>query len=141
MSKPAKVNFQIYQGATFRKTVRLLTYPYDVKLVDGVIVNAATGLPADEADLIPVNLTGCTARMQVREAVDAADVLLELTTASGGLALTPLDGVITLYVSDEDTALLEWTRGVYDLEIEFANGDVVRRLYGTVSVSPEVTRV
>jgi hypothetical protein len=35
---------------------------------------------------------------------------------------------------------LNWTTAVYDLEIEFPDGTVVRRMAGSVVVSPEVTR-
>ena len=38
------------------------------------------------------------------------------------------------------TAAITWTTGVYDLEIVFPSGDVRRLVYGTVTVSPEVTR-
>lgn len=141
MTKPAKSNLQIYQGATFHKNYRLLSYPYDVKEVDGILVNSITGLPALESDLTPIDLTGCSARMQVRSSVDSADVLLELTTANGGIMLGGALGTIDLYVSDEDTTALGWTAGVYDLELEYSNGEVVRRLFGSVYVSPEVTRV
>ena len=141
MTKPVKHNLQVYQGTTFRELLRLATYPYAVKTVNGVVVRADTGAAAPDSDRIPVDLTGCTARMQVRTAVSSQAVLLSLTTENGGITLGGAAGTIALYISDADTAALHWAAGVYDLEIEFPNGDVVRRLYGSVSVSPEITRV
>lgn len=118
MTKPAKLKFTIYQGATFRKR---LTWK--------------AGTPA-----VPVDLTGCTARMQVRSEVESETPLLSLTTENDRITLGGAAGTIDLYVSDEDTADITWADGVYDLEIEHPSGEVTRLAEGSVSVSPEVTR-
>jgi len=114
-----KVPLKIDQGATFRKSVTW-----------------KAGTPA-----APVDLTGCTARMHVRSEVKSATVLLDLTTANGGITLGGAAGTVDLYLTDDQTTAITWTSAVYDLEVEFANGDVRRLLYGSVTVSPEVTRV
>lgn len=114
----AKLKLVIEQGATFRK---LLTWK--------------AGTP-----LAPVDLTGCTARMQIRATITAAEVLHELTTENGGLTLGGTAGTITMYISPIQTALMAWTAGVWDIEIITSAGDVNRLLYGPVTVSPEVTR-
>lgn len=85
----------------------------------------------------PVDLTGATARMQIRAGLGGA-VLLELTTENGGLAITG-PGTITRTLSATQTAALTWTDGVYDLEVEYADGTVQRYLQGAVTVSREVT--
>ena len=113
-----KVPLKIDQGATFRKSVTW-----------------KTGTPAT-----PVDLTGCTARMHVRSDIKSPTVLLDLTTVNGGITLGGAAGTVELMLTDEQTAAITWTTAVYDLEIEFATGDVRRLLYGSVSVSPEVTR-
>lgn len=119
MTKPAKLKLTIYQGATFRKR---LTW---------------TG-PAPTRT--PIDLTGCTARMQVRPDIESATVLVELNTTNGGITLGGVAGTIELFISDEASAAFTWLSGVWDLEIEFASGEVRRLVQGTVSVSPEVTR-
>jgi len=113
-----KLKLAIEQGATFRK---LLTYK--------------AGTPA-----VAVNLTGCTARMQIRSAITSPTVLVNLTTENGGIVLGGTAGTIELIITDTATAAITWTTGVYDLEIVFPSGDVRRLVYGTVTVSPEVTR-
>ena len=113
-----KLKITIDQGATFRKR---MTW--------------TTGDPP-----LPVDLTGCTARMQIRDEIADADPLITLTTENNGIVLDDVLGTIDLYISDTDTAAIEWTTGVYDLEIILANGDVRRLLYGPVTVTPEVTR-
>lgn len=88
----------------------------------------------------PINLTGCTAKLQVRETIDSASPLLELSTVNLGLVITPLLGKIELYISDEATTLLNGTGGVYDLEVYFSNGDTTRLIEGKVTFKAEVTR-
>lgn len=118
-AKPFKYKLEIVQGATLRD-----------------VVTWRAGDPA-----LPVDLTGCTARMQARERVSSATVLLELTTENGGILLGGTAGTITFFMDDVATAALSWSAGVYDLEIVLANGDVRRLLAGAVVVLPEVTRV
>lgn len=62
-------------------------------------------------------------------------------TANGGITLGGVAGTIELFVSDDASTLFTWTAGVWDLEIEFPGGDVRRLAQGSISVSPEVTRV
>lgn len=89
---------------------------------------------------VPVDITGCSARMQVRSIVDSAVVLLELTSDNGGIELGTTDGAITLKMTAAATAALAWPRGVYDLEVVHTDGTVRRLLEGSVKVRPEVTR-
>lgn len=118
---PIKQNLRIYQGATFKHVWTWLS---------GDTRNTAA----------PVDLTGCSARMQVREARDMAEVLLDVSTDDGRIRLGGAAGTIELYLHDEETEALRFDRGVYDLEIEFANGEKRRLFAGTVTLSPEVTR-
>ena len=78
--------------------------------------------------------------MQVRSSVDSPAVLLELTTENGRIRLGGPSGAIELHLSAQETAAIEWESGVYDLEIEFAGGQVRRLFAGRVKVSKEVTR-
>ena len=118
MTTPAKLKLTIYQGATFRKR---LTW--------------SAGTPA-----VPVDLTGCEARMQVRPDIESATVLVELNTTNGGITLGGVVGTVDLYLTDEASAAFTWTSGVWDLEITHPSDEVTRLAYGPVNVSPEVTR-
>lgn len=122
MSAPFKVPLKIFQGATFTKS---LTWK---------------AAPDEDSARVPVDLTGCTARMQVRTKVGASIPLLSLTTENGGISLGGTAGTIGLLIDADDTAELSWTSGVYDLEIVHPGGQVRRLMYGSVTVSPEVTR-
>lgn len=85
------------------------------------------------------DLTGYTARMQIRPDIDSDTVLLELTT-SNGITIDGPAGQITLHLTDVETTALDWREGVYDLELIAPSGDVQRLLKGPVEVDPEVTR-
>ena len=86
------------------------------------------------------NLGGYTARMQVRETIDAADVIIELTTENDRITIDGDRGLVTLYLEDEDTAELPTGSFKYDLELVTASGRVYGPLYGSFKVKAEVTR-
>lgn len=117
--KPIPEDIIIYQGATFLLMNRWLI--------------------GEDGNLKPVDFQGCTARMQIRGHVLDTDVLLELTTENDRISLLD-DGWISRTIAAEDTAMINWKKGVFDFEIEFPGGFVRRLWEGRVVVSKEVTR-
>jgi hypothetical protein len=113
----AVYNFEVLQGTS---------------LVKSFIWKDGTGTP--------VNLTGYSAKMQVRESADSDAVLLELSTTLGNIQITPLTGKVTLVFSPDDTSGAYWTKGKYDLELTSGNGFVTRLVQGKFSLSKEITR-
>ena len=111
-----KCNFTIKQGATFRKPFQW---------------NAGGS---------PVDMTGWTARMQIRPEVDSEIVIADLTTENGGITIEPLEGKINLYLSDVETSAFGFESAVYDIELVDQSGDVHRDIEGKIKLSPEVTR-
>ncbi len=109
-------NFTIYQGATFS---RVLTW-------------------RDSSNAL-VNLTGYTARMMIRETIDATSAFITLTTENGGITLGGSAGTITLAISATATAAITQSSGVYDLEL-VSGSTVTRLLAGSVNIDKEVTR-
>jgi hypothetical protein len=89
---------------------------------------------------VAINLTGYTARMQVRATLESASTLVELTTANSRIALGGTAGTITLTIAATDTAALTSGRGVYDLELVSGSGIVTRLLQGVATISRNVTR-
>lgn len=86
----------------------------------------------------PVDITGRTARMQLRSAVDSAVLVLPLTTENSRITIDGPRGLIALSIAATDTAGLSGS-GVYDLEL--VNGAQVERIMqGAYTISPEVTR-
>ena len=91
-------------------------------------------------DGVAVNLTGYTARMDVRLRHSSTDKLLALSSPSAGITLGGLAGTIDLVLTAAQTAALAEGLYVYDLELVSGAGVVTRLLEGTVTVTPEVTR-
>jgi hypothetical protein len=90
----------------------------------------------------PVDLTGASVAMQIRESYPAASPLISLTSApGGGIVITPLEGRIAITITDTQTrALVAPATRVYDVEITYVDARVKRLLMGNVTVRPEVTR-
>lgn len=105
----------------------------------------------DEAGA-PVNLTGYTARMQVRETYASKVKVFDLTTENGRITL-PGDGVIELAIPASVSAAVAinpaktaWIDGkqaqqlVFDIEMVAPSGAVTRLLQGAALFVPEVTK-
>ena len=113
--KPAKYNIVCPQGSTFD-----LQFTYKIKK-------------------FPVNLTGYTARMQVRESYTSFNTLVSLATGSG-ITLGGKAGTISIFISAVETAAFNPNAYVYDLELVSPNQEVIRITEGSFTVTPEVTR-
>ncbi len=93
------------------------------------------------APLLPINVTGYSAKLQVRENTSSVAALLEMSSVNGRIVIGGIDGMITPKLTALETAALSFRRGVYDLELTEADGVTVRRLLeGQFVVKPEVTR-
>jgi hypothetical protein len=87
----------------------------------------------------PVDLTGFTARMDIRETLDEVTVIHTLTTENAGITLGGVAGTIDLLIPAATTEGFTFGNAVYDLEL--INGTVVTRLLGgAITLSKEVTR-
>lgn len=88
----------------------------------------------------PVDLTGFTGRMQIRQKLDDAAFIKELTTSNGGVVINNTTKTIQLYISAADTALMSFQTGVYSLELVSSGGEVTQLIAGNISLVREVTR-
>lgn len=116
-AKAGKLTIEIEQGTTFNP---VLTW----KDSNGTVID----------------ITGYTARMQIRESITSDTLIDELTTENGGITLGGVLGTITLLISAADTEAYTFTTGVYDLEMISPAGTVTRLLEGTIKLDLEVTR-
>ena len=120
---PERIDITIYQGATLELRKYLC-----VKQSDGT--------------LVPVDLSGCQGRSEIRENYKATEILGSFRTDNGTMTLNAAPGEIFLMMPPEDTALLPILRkpGVWDVEIIWPDDKVTRVLSGAVTIDPEVTR-
>ena len=95
-----------------------------------------------DANNTPINITGYSARSQIRPTIESATVMVDATIANGKLSIVnpATDGKVQLLLSATDTAALASGTAVWDLELVAGDGTVTRLLQGSVTISPEVTR-
>lgn len=112
-----ELNLTIDQGSPFTKRIRILN---------------ENGSNYD--------LTGHTAKMQLRQYVGNPDVSLELTTENSFLVIDIAANSVDIVISHLATSTLTYSTYVYDLEIINPQGVPKRVIQGSISVSFEVTR-
>jgi hypothetical protein len=86
-----------------------------------------------------VDLTGYTARMDVRQTYSTPTKIISLTTENGRIELGGANGTINLSIDAANTANLPISNAVYDLEL-VSGGSVNRLIEGKFVVNPEVTK-
>ena len=106
-------NFTLEQGSTFSRQITV------------------------QEDGTALNLTGYTARMQMRSTHDSSTIALTYTST---IASPASNGIVNLSATATQSAAIEEGIYVYDLEIESSGGVVTRLMEGKVTVTPEVTR-
>lgn len=85
-----------------------------------------------------IDLTGWSAKMDIKNAKGDTVALFELSTANGRILFGP-KGLVTLFITKEDTGTIDFEKAVYDLVFLAPNGDAKRMFEGIVSVSPGCT--
>jgi hypothetical protein len=119
---------------------------YNITCQQGSTFDMVATLRYPDPDSIPTeptylnwDLTGYTARMQVRKYIESTSPIITLTTENNRIILGGTAGTIQLFIRAEDTRTIT-TSGVYDIEIISETNEVDRILQGTFTLSPEVTR-
>lgn len=89
---------------------------------------------------VPMDLTGYTARMAIRQRV-RGPITKEIYSPSSGIVITPggTSSTVELTLTKAETLALKIAKGVYDLWVATSGGVPSRLLYGDVTVLPTVT--
>lgn len=194
--QPVKLNFKIYQGSTFKQTLRWESSTKAYATISGItkaapVVITSTGhdipvgwrvkitnvvgmkeinsdsqyhtvtqVTSDTVTInnlntlsytaytsggvleynTPVSLAGYTAKMQIREDVDSATVIHELTTQNGGIVFDNTAKTISIVIPDTITTDFDFTQAVYSLEMSSEATGTFEFANGSVSLFKEVTR-
>lgn len=96
------------------------------------ILDSDTGLPQD--------LTGATARAQVRAYPSAELPLYEWTIDNEGIEIDTENSRIVLLTTPDVSNAWEWNYGYYDIVLTELSGDVTRIVQGTITVDYGITR-
>lgn len=115
-----RYDISMYQGATFQMTLNI----------------------TDSAGEI-VDLTGYSARMQIRSSYIASTAAESMTSDTGEITITANTGTVAIVLSAARTAAISFDRStgkppratfVYDLELEDADGIVTKPIYGDITI-------
>jgi len=117
----SELNIEIDKGSTFR-------YTLDWCSVDSSNVET------------PIDLTGATAELYIKEQISSMTNLVMLSTATSDIVLGGALGTIEIIISSAISSSFEFNSAVYGLEVTFPNGDVKRVVRGTVTSFDEVVR-
>ena len=106
------------------------TAEYDICVDQG----ATLSLPVT---ITGIDLTGATAKMQIRDSVTSSSVVLELNTENGKIIID--NQTVNLYFSATDTASFT-KQYVYDLFVITSDENKYKVLKGNVGIDLSVTR-
>ena len=110
---------------------------YDISADQGSDLDTVITYTDDSA--VPVNLTGCSARMQVRKFAGSSNSRLNLTSSSG-ITLGGAAGTIRIVVSAAALSLVPAGSYRYDIELVDTTQTVLKILSGDFVVNAEVTK-
>lgn len=83
---------------------------------------------------LPIDLTGCTAEMVIKESMHATRVKIRFSTENGLARIDVQSGTLLIECHPADLRKLNITEGVYDLRVVFPSGWSEVIAEGTVSV-------
>lgn len=90
--------------------------------------------------LTPIDMSGYTARMQIRAKATSSTFLDELTVANSRIEIDNVNHKLTLIFPAATTTAYVFKTAVYDLEMVSSGGLVTPLLTGSISVQEESTR-
>lgn len=109
-------NFEVDQNATF-------TFTVEYKDNNG---NA-------------IDLTGASAKMQVRDTKGGSKLAVTLTSPAGGITINGPEGLLTVKMTPTQTNKLFYPKSSYDIMVVDTNGNKIKLLEGFMTLSRSVT--
>ena len=111
-----KKNWEVDQNTTFRFQIQ---YTQD----DGT----------------PIDLTGASAKMQIRDSVNGTKLAVTLTSPSGGITITGSTGTLDIVMTPTQTNKLFFPKSAYDVMVIDSNGNKIKLLEGFMTLDRSVT--
>jgi hypothetical protein len=109
-------NFEVDQNATF-------TFTVEYKDNNG---NA-------------IDLTGASAKMQIRDTKGGSKLAVTLTSPAGGITIDGPEGTLTVKITPTQTNKLFYPKSSYDIMVVDTNGNKIKLLEGFMTLSRSVT--
>lgn len=112
----AQKNFEVDQNTTFSFTVEYL-----------------------DNNNLPINLTGATAKMQVRDTKGGSKLSFTISSPFEGIVIDGPEGKVTCTMTPAQTSKLFHPKSSYDLMITDTNNTKTKLLEGFLTLSRSVT--
>lgn len=87
----------------------------------------------------PINLTGCSAKMQVRDTKGGSKLAFSLTSPIGGITIDGPNGKVTVKMTPTQTNKLFYPKSSYDIMLTDSNLNKIKLLEGFMTLSRSVT--
>lgn len=110
-------NFEVDQNATFTFQVQYV----------------------EDNEVTPINLTGCTAKMQVRDTAGGSKLAFTLTSPASGITINGPTGTLTVKMTPTQTNKMFYPKSAYDIMVIDTNGNKIKLLEGFMTLSRSVT--
>jgi uncharacterized protein YndB with AHSA1/START domain len=86
-----------------------------------------------------IDLTGASAKMQVRDVKGGTKLAVTLTSPSGGIVINGPLGKITVTLTPTQTNKLFYPKSVYDIMVIDSNANKIKLLEGFMTLNRSVT--
>jgi hypothetical protein len=90
-------------------------------------------------EITPIDLTGASAKMQVRDTKGGSKLAFSLTSPSGGITIDGPSGTLTIKITPTQTNKLFYPKSSYDIMVVDSNGNRIKLLEGFMTLSRSVT--
>jgi len=87
----------------------------------------------------PINLTGASAKLQVRDTKGGSKLAFTLTSPSSGITIDPALGKLTIRMTPTQTNKLFYPKSSYDLMLTDSNAVKTKLIEGFITLSRSVT--
>lgn len=92
-----------------------------------------------EDEVTPIDITGASAKMQVRDTQGGSKLAFTLTSPTGGITIDGPSGTLTVKMTPTQTNKLFYPKSSYDIMIIDSNGNKIKLLEGFMTLSRSVT--
>ncbi|NCV08151.1 MAG: hypothetical protein EBW12_05975 [Actinobacteria bacterium] len=87
----------------------------------------------------PIDITGASAKMQVRDTKGGSKLAFSLTSPSGGITIDGPNGKLTIKITPTQTNKLFYPKSSYDIMLTDSNLNKTKLLEGFMTLSRSVT--
>jgi hypothetical protein len=93
----------------------------------------------EDDEVTPIDLTGATAKMQVRDTKGGSKLAFTLTSPVGGITIDGPSGTLDIVITPTQTNKLFYPKSSYDVMVIDSNGNKIKIVEGFMTLSRSVT--